>query len=714
VEGFRSKLGAAVPQSRLGAFARNDAIAAPVAAAGLVLGALLVRVWLSRKIAAPWIMVDELVYSELAKSFAEHGRFLIRDQPTALYSLVYPVLLAPAWLADTMATTYTLAKSINGVVMALAAVPVYLWARRLVAPWSAVAVTALVLLLPFFVYTGMLMTENAFFPTALLAFWAAARAIERPTIAAQALALGAIALTCAVRLQALVLLLIYPSAVLLGAFLDRRAGERRSLRPYAFTLGLLGTGVLGFVALNLAQGHSLLRGLGAYRAAGEAGYSVGAVAKWALYHAGGVVVSSAVVGAAALALLVTLAASGRLGASRAERAFLAVSTCAVVWFVIQVGAFASSNSFRIQERAYTSVVPLLLIAVALWIDRGLPRPPRATAAVLAVCVGLVAVLPLHDLLTYTILSDSFSLLSVSRLNGLLPGGTTVLRAVVAAGALAAALVFALVPRRAARPVVFGGLAALLAVSSVIVFLTVRDQSVRVRYVQGVGNDVSWVDRALGRDADVAYLYTGKLDFVIMWQVEFWNRSIGEVVNLGAREPGALPERHTFIDFTTGQLLDAESREPVRSDGIVSDSTVTFTGRLAQRWPSGLEAYDVAPEPRVKEIFEGLYPDGWAGATLDYTLLGCPGGRLAFRLETDPRLLTEPQRVTFRSRGKLIGRATIPPGTPTVVDVEPVPEENRCAVHLDVATVAVPAEVLPGSFDTRRLGVIVRGVAYERP
>ncbi len=46
---------------------------------------------------APWIMIDELVYSELAKSFAAHGQFLLRGVPSHGYGFVYPVVIAPAY-----------------------------------------------------------------------------------------------------------------------------------------------------------------------------------------------------------------------------------------------------------------------------------------------------------------------------------------------------------------------------------------------------------------------------------------------------------------------------------------------------------------------------------------------------------------------------------------------------------------------------------------
>ena len=63
----------------------------------LVLVSFLFRAWVARGMSAPFIMVDELIYSELAKSFAATGRFLVRDVPTSGYGLVYPVVISPAY-----------------------------------------------------------------------------------------------------------------------------------------------------------------------------------------------------------------------------------------------------------------------------------------------------------------------------------------------------------------------------------------------------------------------------------------------------------------------------------------------------------------------------------------------------------------------------------------------------------------------------------------
>ena len=65
--------------------------------AGIVVASTLIRYALGRRIVAPWIMIDELIYSELAKSFAASGHFLIRGEASNVYGFVYPVLISPAW-----------------------------------------------------------------------------------------------------------------------------------------------------------------------------------------------------------------------------------------------------------------------------------------------------------------------------------------------------------------------------------------------------------------------------------------------------------------------------------------------------------------------------------------------------------------------------------------------------------------------------------------
>ena len=169
-----------------GAWPRRGSAALAVPAwvwlAGIVVVSVAVRIALARRMVAPWIMIDEIVYSELAKSFAAHGEFLVRDVPSHGYGFVYPVLIAPAWrLFGAVPDAYAAAKAINAVVMSLAAVPAYFLARRLLRAAARARRRGADGAVPSMLYTGTLMTENAFYPLFLVVALALVATLERPT-----------------------------------------------------------------------------------------------------------------------------------------------------------------------------------------------------------------------------------------------------------------------------------------------------------------------------------------------------------------------------------------------------------------------------------------------------------------------------------------------------------------------------------------------------
>src|SRR6478735_325848 len=93
--------------------------------AGIVVASAALRVWLVRAMPAPFVFVDELIYPELARSIA------VRGVPTSGYSVLYPILLAPAYaIFDVLPSAYGAAKTTIAVAMSLAAVPAWLIARR--------------------------------------------------------------------------------------------------------------------------------------------------------------------------------------------------------------------------------------------------------------------------------------------------------------------------------------------------------------------------------------------------------------------------------------------------------------------------------------------------------------------------------------------------------------------------------------------------------
>jgi hypothetical protein len=243
--------------------------------AGIVVASILFRWWYGRGMVAPFIMVDELIYSDLARSLAAGHGLEVRGEPY-LVSLIYPLLLAPVYaLFDSLPDAYAAVKVVNAIVMSLAAIPAYLLARRVLPTGLSLFAALLAVALPSMVYTGTVMTENVFYPAFLLVVWALVRMLERPTRAAQLLVLALAAGTVLIRVQAVAILLAVLTAPLL---------LRRSPRPFALLYGVaLGGGALVVLA-QVARGGSLSSLLGAYKVVGETGYDVGQVVRFLLWH----------------------------------------------------------------------------------------------------------------------------------------------------------------------------------------------------------------------------------------------------------------------------------------------------------------------------------------------------------------------------------------------------------------------------------------------
>src|SRR5437868_10909585 len=94
---------------------------------------------------APYYLPDEYIYPSLARSFAEHGRPLIRGAAAHFPALLEPVVAAPVWLATSdPATAFRATQGLHAAFISLAAAPAFLLCRRLALPhWLALGVAAL-------------------------------------------------------------------------------------------------------------------------------------------------------------------------------------------------------------------------------------------------------------------------------------------------------------------------------------------------------------------------------------------------------------------------------------------------------------------------------------------------------------------------------------------------------------------------------------------
>ncbi len=654
-----------------------------------------VRFAVARRMVAPWIMIDEIVYSELAKSFAATGHFSVRGVPTSGYGLVYPILISPAYaLFDAVPAAYSAIKAINAFAFSLAAVPAYLIARRVTRPVLALVVAVLTVAVPSGVYAGVVMTENAFYAIFLLAALALVAALEQPTPMRVVLLLAATGLAFLTRAQAIAIVPAALTAPLLVA--------PRRLWRYRWLYGLIAGASLLVVLSAVVRGRSVRSVLGAYAAATDS-YDLGSIGKWLLWHAGEL---DFYVGAIpVLALVVLLAMLTRL--ETRERALVAATASLVGWFLLEVAAFATQGSvLRIEERNLFYVAPLLFAVLGLWIERGLPRP-RVTTAVAAVgTVALAATVPYERFIGVSSTADTLMTLPLWSVSNWFVIRLDDLRWVVAGIALVLVVVAALVPRRAwvALPLL---VLALYAAVAQPVDARTRKASVGALF-QGITNpDRDWIDDAVGRNATVALLWSGlpNIDRLTVNENEFFNRSVGPVLYLRTPSPGNLTETQVRVDEGTGHLVDP-SGHSLPTAYIVADTSLPLAGeQVAEDQSRGLRLLRVGGMLRVQYVTKGVYEDGWAGRT--FSLRGFECRRpVAVRFASDPSLYSKPQVVRAYARGRLVGTVRVPPEEERTLRL---PAGSGCDVTFRVERTKVPAKAQPGSTDTRRLGIRVVAV-----
>jgi hypothetical protein len=674
-------------RAEAGAPARSLVRAVPVWAwlTALVAASALARLFLALRIDAPWIVVDELIYSELARGIAEGDGYSIRGETTYAYGFVYPLVIAPAYaLFDSLPQAYAAVKAVNAVVVSLAAVPAYFLARRVLPTGLSLLAAVLAVALPSLLYAGEVMTENVFYPLFLAVMLLFVLTLERPTPARQLLLLAACVLAYATRAQALA---FFP-AIALAPFI---AGSWRSFRVLYGTLG----GVAAFAVLaQLVRGESPLGLLGAYAAAGEHSYEPAEVARWLLYHVAELDLYVGVFPFAAL--LVLFALWGRL--PRVLRPFLAATASISIFLLLEVSAFASLSSVqRIEERNLFYLAPLALIALLVWVDQGAPRPALAAGAAAVLAAALPAVIPYERLIGVPSQSDTLLLLALWRVHERWVDLDEVV-AVVVVSATLAALAFLLVPRRYALALPIAVLAFFLAVT--------RPISARMEYAasgalaEGMHNQKrDWVDRAVGGRGEVGVLWTGNASRFSVWQNEFFNRSVGRVFYVDRPMEGGLPATQLRLDRRTGALGSDVDVPFVLTDGsaeLVGDVVATDPRR-------NIVLYEVDAPLRQAALVEGLHPaDTWSGPLVTYTRFGCDGGTVAVALQSDPALYQEPS--TVRSAGRTV---TVPPdGQPHVFTVPLATRDRRCTARFSISPTLVP-----GRNDPRALGLHFNSFAY---
>ena len=667
------------------------------------------------------MFVDEAIYSELARSLADSGSYAVRELPVSGYSLLYPALIAPAYLLfDDLVDAYTAAKVTDAVVMSLAAVPAYLLARRVVGSWLALLGAATTVAVPSMAYTGTITTESLFYPVALGFAVLLAAYLERPryaTLAALAVGLG---VAFATRSQSVAFVPAIATAPFVLAAFRRRVDVLRPFLPL-YVLGTLGA--LALVLVQAIRGRSVADLLGAYSIVGEGGYDIGQVLRFWLWH---VEALDLYVGIVPFAALLVLLARGRALPERAQE-HVATTVSLLVWSTLAVGAFASRfASDRVQDRYLFFLAPLLVVCLLAWVAHRDARPRVHTAVAAALALVLPLVFPFERFIGEPAKSDSLGLVPLWSANEHLLAGRYWLTVAAVGAALAAILLAAreryplLAPFLVlalfvglSRPV-WSGPNGFLAASRGALFQGIRQ----------VERD--WIDDAVPDGEEVVVLWTGGADRFTVNQSEFFNRRVGRIFYTSAPTPGGINENEvTRVDVPQSRA-GREGTYFLPNDATVDapyallDGSVTPDGRVVARDEgTGMTLWRLTGPLSSRATVTGVYPDTWSGPRVRWRLVRCAPGTLTVTVHADASLFDRYQSLgwstpTVSSPFPVrIGAGSVPPtGERASFEVSLRPQNGVCIVEFDVSPTANPSTVIPGSTDDRELGLHFDAFAYE--
>ena len=631
---------------------------------GAIVGiSFVVRTGLAWMRATPALFPDEYIYASVGRSFAESGQPSIRGASAHFPALLQPLLTAPAWLIGDVDSAFRAVQAMGALAMSLAAVPVFLIARRVgLSNRVSIALAGFTVLVPDLLYASFISSEAFAYPLLLVSVYAAVRALAVPSRRTQMLFVLAAGLTALTRVQFATLPVVFAAAAVLVGARERRL--KKALREQALPFGLFA----GAGCLLLLAGPSRSAGVYSWLLGFHAG-PLG-ILHWAsldamtlAYAAGWIIVPGALLG-----LWLMLARPE----SRQELAFGAFAVLLIATLFLEAGLLQASldTEHEIQERYVFYAVPLLGICFARYTARGWPM--RLHHLALAAALVLVSVrLPLSGYAVLSTMNGSPILFGVYWLSQKLgrPGDASAVVA-VAVGLMTVVAVAASRRPRFGTPVVLGfALLATGAASAGAVAFDVQNTArVKKAYLP---KEPSWVDRAGVGSVTLLQSFSGGRGVTL--QELFWNRSIRRVALL----PGAGP----FDSFHTDSArVAADGTISVNGKAVQGPLLVDTYGstvrlrdaRLVRTGPTGALYVPIAGlRPRMSLYALGRYSDGWLAAEgLIFVWPKEPSrpvsGWLSLRLSTS--LAGQTYTLRFRQRRRLLATVQVRRGAPRTVRI----------------------------------------------
>ena len=559
------------PAPDAAARAQDRRVAAALAA--IVFAAFVVYAVAGQLVSTPRVHPDEHIYAGGGASLAEGEGLTLRGEEYGL-GPVYPAILASI-LAVTgdRETAYHFYKAANGLLFALAAIPIFLVARRLLRPWWAVGVAGLSVAIPSSMYVSVVMTESVSFLAYSLAVYAIVLALERPTIARQLAVLGTVALAYLVRAQFAVLFAAFLASLAFVWLLDPgREPIGRALRRLWPTLGAVALGGAVFLTRPSLGDYDVL-----FR-----GYNPLDIARWGAYHLADLEIYLAVVPLAVAPIVLAALWRRARGGSARDAVFLSAFLTVNGGMLFVTAAFASTEfGFdRLHDRNVFYLAPFWLMLLGIWLADGLPRPRVATSVGVVLALALPLFLPFRHI-AGDVGVDVVPSALWARVRDALDGEEPLSgRRALAAFVVILVVAVVALPRRA-RFALPAAVLASFAITSVLAWERLIDAPENDVFAGGL--ERAWVDDALPEGASVTKLYlvttecpATALTWHSLYLTEFFNERVERAAYIGDSVPDGLPIERVDVG-PGGRLLREGGEGELTGDYVYTQPGIELVG-----------------------------------------------------------------------------------------------------------------------------------------
>lgn len=577
--------------------ARIWPLSTPTALVGLgvlAFGSAVFHAYLALRVNGPVVFMDELVYERMAASLAHTGHFSVLGKGGFVLSPLYPVAIAPIYLATSSAqTAYEAAKVVNATLLALSVFPLYAAARFLLSPGRAFSVAAGSLILPLMFYADFQMSESLAYPLFLVTIWMMLRTVRDGGLANDALLLGSMLCAAAARLQNIALVPAALTAVALVPLLAPPDGQRR-LRALATAVGrhwlLFGScGLAGVsAAINRAINGGSLPFAGGYSRVGATHASALRMLELSFQHLAELDFALGVVPFAVAVLAAYLAVRLRLPGR--ALVFGSVALAVTFWFLVEVAYFAATvdvgggldTAPRIHERYLVYLMPLFLTAFAAGLGALRLRPPALACVVItAVAALLPAAIPFNRVINGSIPVDSFALqMFAVSVHGQTRAASYAVGAAIVLGVCSALLFLYSALRRRPAAAVATTVASLLTMSGLVLVVHLNTH-LAGETPEIASAHTSWVDAA-AKGESVTVIAGGQEERTRLLLAVFRNLSVSRLYSTCSDSFDSVPGGRRVEPNRDGVLVDGP--KPIHAAYVLADMRLGIRGRVVASQP----------------------------------------------------------------------------------------------------------------------------------